>query len=115
MEHVPPSSVDLTLDLAAFHYLEPPSFQGTTALPSRDTDIYIYIDFTNTYSTPKKIPPWFSASYYGPSPLYFKTKYSGPLAVKTTAGDVTVSFLWWEKTGGVFVRHRYEFLDLRKI
>ena len=89
MEHTPPSSVDLTLDLAAFHYREPPSFQDTTALLSTSFILYIYIerDFTTTFFR-----------YYGPSPLYFKTKYSGPLAVKTTAGDVTVSFLWWEKT-----------------
>ena len=57
------------------------------------TTINISIDISvSMYYTKKDLSflgPWFSATV-DPLP-------SGPLAVNTTAGDVTVWFLWWEK------------------
>ena len=120
MERMPPGTVrpENRFGSLSFSYLmndlvkllgPPLVFRALWTFPF--ISIYLYKHIIYTYlkhilHQRRSLLPWFSATHRGASPRYPETKCSGPLAVKTTAGDVTVSFLWWEKTCGVFVWRR---------
>lgn len=104
MEHTPPSSVDLTLDLAAFHYREPLVFRTLRHYYQHHLyHIYIYIERFYNYI------------------FQILWTISPVLQNEILRSIGREDHGWWchsvvfvvGKNRGVFVRHRYEFLGLK--